>query len=341
MKIMKRILVVLALAACMLALSSCGRGGEEERERDNSKKYQKDQEKKSDKKTAEKENASETKPDGKKKNDPELIWYDGEYCTAFCYKGEGAERFISMVEGGVLPFLSITIGGDNGYFDIQKCVYSGDHLTFGYGSAGRLQTGKCCEHFKEEYYHDHGCQNDFEIRCEYGDGEVWFCVYNKANGPKLMEDKLPDIQISVSDPDNYSETSFEDSFGAKKQEYRTDVPERFLEKAVEIENLSSLADFPFADVSMAKTDDYFLHMSNDKLIEMLSFDSDGKCVYCTEFSINTPTGEVEVREFVPTGFDPKYTEICSYASTGSIQAHPSYFSRPYLTPQQFQSMYNK
>ena len=352
---MKRAIVTFVLASCMLMLSSCGSSGQEaKRGKDISKEEQEDQGTKSEKKKDSEKNkesekgkesfdselasgTSEAQPEEKKKSEPELIWYDGEYCTALCYKGEGAEKFISLVEGGALPFLSIT---SDGYFHIDKCKYSGDHLTFEYGSSGILHTGKCCENFKEEYYRAHSCPHSFEIRGEYGDGEVWFCVYNKANGPSLKADELPYVQISVYDPDRYEETSFTDSFGAKKQEYRTDVPERFLTKAVEIENLNSLADFPFADVSKAKTDDYMLHMSHETAIAMWSYDSDGKCVDRIDFHLNPQTGEVE-EIHLGDGGDSKYFEICSYASSGSIQAYPSYFSKPYLTPQQFQSMYDK
>lgn len=111
-------------------------------------------------------------------------------------------------------------------------------------------------------------------------------------------------------------------------------------KAVEIENLNSLADFPFADESKAKTDDYMLHMSHETAITMWSYDSDGKCVDRIDFHLNPQTGEVE-EIHLGDGGDSKYFEICSYASSGSIQAYPSYFSKPYLTPQQFQSMYDK
>ncbi len=260
-----------------------------------------------------------------------ITWYVNEDCTVMKYEGELAEKFIDEYYDGKSADLRLEMAAPSGTLEVRRHV-EGGHLEFIYGTEGK-GGGMCCDGFEESMFRDYGCNCDLEVCGYIEDGAIYICVYH--NGIDVGPDEFPHVSIYYMDEDDVTGDYLYDECGKKSQQYSTDVPDRFLQNVGTAPNLYSLSDFPFADISKAKTSDYELNMAHENGIELISFNEAGKVVGDIFFARNPETGEITESE---GSYYSKYNEFECYKRSGSIMAYPHYFSKPYLTPHQFTYM---
>jgi len=270
------------------------------------------------------------------KKEPLLTWYVADDCVAFCYKGEGAKILSEAYEAGRKPRADFSLMGDDYNYSVEWCPYCDRNIQYGYyNGAGNGNLGSDCGGFQAELH----CNLALEITGELENGELWICV--RHNGPVIDPDSLPGVAVSII-PD-YDNNSPEDDFyyqiSSDEMSYQASMPARFLEDVKEVSNIVGIDDFPYAQVSYAKTDDYEL-MRNESSSWLICFNEKGEVVQYVDFWKDLDTGELVAKEMDASIFSDtsKYEEYTLFVGSRHVAMYPNYFSKPWLTLEQFQSM---